>query len=417
MTLYSLFLPLSRSSMRSLHSQSRSSSSCLANLSPRGRCFQWGSSISEILWLGIIFGLLWSSPLWAINDQSGWSENQNILPHDDHELPSYKGTMVRIGLNLTPYRKVSVGRGGGGGSQFNYLPAGTLRRTLRARIDKPNHFYIDGYHIETVPLRWVRPKREYTIRLSFAHRPNRSRSGVEKHLGYVDVRGHLKQSTPDVYLLIGANHKTFFNNLSEPFLRAVVGYGRVGVPSIPLARQKLQRRRQRPADSMPRSPRIAVGNPRNHQSSSSQRGFKAQGRPSALNPRAVNQGLPSMMPSEGQRTTQPQRPRSSSVMKASSQVPPQVPPSQVSRRKASGNRNNALRPQRPAHRHQPRSARSRVQQPSPAPLVPPGLQMSASSYSSSGRAPRSTSALQRDQGRGDSTTRVRANHQNLSPRR
>ena len=186
-------------------------------------------------WLGtcFAFSLLMGSPVaWSL-DQSGASSNtQNVYPHNlGDELPTYQGTMVRVGLKLMHYRKVPLSPGN---SQMTYLPGEAIKKTLRARIDAPNHFYIDSYHIETIPLTWIRKSRSYTMRLSISQRPQRAQNGVERHLGYVDVKGTLRPQArrPSVYLLMGAASQTFFSDLREPFLKVVAGYGKVRSPYV-----------------------------------------------------------------------------------------------------------------------------------------------------------------------------------------
>lgn len=202
-----------------------------------------------------LYSLFIQPPALAINQSSSAAQSQNVYPHNpDGELPTYQGTMVRVGLRLIHYRKAALGPGQ---SQITYLPGEVIKKTLRARIDKPNHFFIDSYHIETIPLKWIRKSHSYTMRLSLSRR-SQQQPDVEKHLGYVDVKGSLrKQSQRSIYLLVGASSQTFFNHLREPYLKVVAGYGKArSTPPVNVATQQ-QRRRYRTA--------VAAGKTRHNQ--------------------------------------------------------------------------------------------------------------------------------------------------------
>ena len=45
-----------------------------------------------------------------------------------------------------------------GKQSYVYQPGKQVNYRLKARIDRVNHFYFDGWHIETVPIKWKKKK-------------------------------------------------------------------------------------------------------------------------------------------------------------------------------------------------------------------------------------------------------------------
>jgi len=132
---------------------------------------------------------------------------------------------VRIGLKLSPFSKVQL-QDQSGKKHIKFKPDAEIKRTLRARIDMPNHFVVENYHVESIPLKWIRKTQSYAVRLSFSKRYGEY-GEVEEHLGTIDVAGRLS-GKDGVYILMGASAKTIKNDRDEPLLKIVAGYGSVG---------------------------------------------------------------------------------------------------------------------------------------------------------------------------------------------
>lgn len=134
---------------------------------------------------------------------------------------------VRIGLKLSPFSKIQL-QDGSGKNKIKFKIDQELKRTLRARIDKPNHFVVGNYHVETIPLKWLKKTKDYAVRLSFSKRYG-SYGEVEEHLGSLDVKGRL-EGKDGLYVLMGAKSTVIKNKAGEPILKAVAGYGKIAVP-------------------------------------------------------------------------------------------------------------------------------------------------------------------------------------------
>jgi hypothetical protein len=134
---------------------------------------------------------------------------------------------VRIGLKLSPFSKIQL-QDRSGKNKVKFKIDQELKRTLRARIDKPNHFVVGNYHVETIPLKWLKKTKDYAVRLSFSKRYG-SYGEVEEHLGSLDVSGRLEGKN-GLYVLMGAKSTVIKNKSGEPILKAVAGYGKIAVP-------------------------------------------------------------------------------------------------------------------------------------------------------------------------------------------
>ena len=133
---------------------------------------------------------------------------------------------VRIGLKLSPFSKIQF-QDASGKKKIKFKVDQELKRTLRARIDKPNHFVVGNYHVETIPLKWLKKTKDYAVRL-FSKRYG-SYGEVEEHLGNLDVSGRL-EGKDGLFVLVGAKSTVIKNKSGEPILKAVAGYGKIAPP-------------------------------------------------------------------------------------------------------------------------------------------------------------------------------------------
>ena len=96
-----------------------------------------------------------------------------------------------------------------------------IHKTLRASLNRPNHFVFNSYHIETIPLSWNPADQQYKVRLSLSQNLS-SHKAIAHHIGYLDLTGrleaqHLGRITQAqlnhhhtaIYLLIGTATKIF----------------------------------------------------------------------------------------------------------------------------------------------------------------------------------------------------------------
>ncbi|MBI2602270.1 MAG: hypothetical protein HYW48_04370 [Deltaproteobacteria bacterium] len=125
---------------------------------------------------------------------------------------------VRIGLRLTPFQ--SVKQDGAGKKVASSVAGATMRYTLRAKLTKPNHFYFNKFHVQTVPFSWRKESKVYQVKLVINQRFD---PGVEESLGTMEVRGTLT-GTSDILTLEGMSSQTFRDKWGEPVLSVVAGF-------------------------------------------------------------------------------------------------------------------------------------------------------------------------------------------------
>ncbi|MEZ4743118.1 MAG: hypothetical protein R3B45_11850 [Bdellovibrionota bacterium] len=128
---------------------------------------------------------------------------------------------VRIGLRLTPFRKV-VYATKNGQTLTKYRPDPMLARTLRARINKVNHFFFDEFHVETKPLNWSKEKKILKMRLKI-NRVYGPYGKVEEKLGHIDITGRLT-GQDGLYVLEGVGRGRFVDKRKNPVVDVVAGY-------------------------------------------------------------------------------------------------------------------------------------------------------------------------------------------------
>ena len=129
---------------------------------------------------------------------------------------------VRINLRLTPW-KMTSGTDAEGGQRPIHLAQQPINHTLRARLDKTNHFYFGEWHIQTTPIRWTRTSRRWSVRLDVARRYG-SWGQLEENLGSMELSGILQEQGEKIFLLNGIAKKRFNDRMGQPALEVVAGY-------------------------------------------------------------------------------------------------------------------------------------------------------------------------------------------------
>jgi hypothetical protein len=156
------------------------------------------------------------------NAETRWRQPS---PQDTSEVtkkkPKKAPARVRIGLRLTPFRKMVTGEKRKTKTQF--VPDKTLRHTLRARLNKVNHFFVGDFHVETRPQSWVKQSRRYSILLT-VYRRYGSFGQLEENIGNIELSGVLEEQDQNVFILYGSSAKRMRDKFGNPVLDLVAGY-------------------------------------------------------------------------------------------------------------------------------------------------------------------------------------------------
>lgn len=163
---------------------------------------------------------LWSDRSEAVSDKNQ-NTNANANTVNVRTPKSTPRTaQVRIGLKMTPYQPVTV-KTKEGKSVMKSQPAGTLQHTLRARIERTNHFYFGDWHVETIPEAWSRESMKYRVKLRFFKRFGEGKD-LEEMVGSTTVQGTLEGKNY-LYAMNGQVSNQFKNRNGDIVLAVVVG--------------------------------------------------------------------------------------------------------------------------------------------------------------------------------------------------
>ena len=127
---------------------------------------------------------------------------------------------VRIPIKIRIYNKILVKKLHGKIEDF-FRPSSFRSYRLRARIDKKNDFYLGGWHIESIPVKWSRAKLYWEVKLRFHKRYGKKR-GLEEFVGTTYVAG-LVDGKNFLYNFQGKKGLKFKNTLGQPIADILIG--------------------------------------------------------------------------------------------------------------------------------------------------------------------------------------------------
>lgn len=129
---------------------------------------------------------------------------------------------IRVQLRVTPYEKV-VTHSPRGVQTSKFQPGQEILHTLRARMDRPNHFYFGEWHVTATPLSWSRESLSYRVRLNF-QKIYGVAANLEEAVGDMEVSGHLQKVDDGMYNLVASEKKVFRDLEGNPKLAIVAGF-------------------------------------------------------------------------------------------------------------------------------------------------------------------------------------------------
>ena len=143
---------------------------------------------------------------------------------------------VRIGLRLTPFKKV-VTRHADGSTETRFIPGEPLRHTLRARLNQGNHFYVGDWHVETIPTKWIQKTRRYEVQLSLYRRYG-AFGQLEENVGSVVLSGDLEEQADGVHVLVGVVRQRLRDKFGNPYLDVIAGSQPAAITVAPATQVK-----------------------------------------------------------------------------------------------------------------------------------------------------------------------------------
>ena len=151
---------------------------------------------------------------------------------EENWVAKQNSAQVRIPITIVPFEKVEVRRTNSK-VESKSVPMEPIHKTLRARIDRANQFYLDGYRVETTPLKWSRAEMMYKVKLEFFKLYGENNELDEK-IGQIIMDGQLI-GKDKLFVLHGAAKITIQDKESEKSAEIIAGYSGEK-PSAPVAK-------------------------------------------------------------------------------------------------------------------------------------------------------------------------------------
>lgn len=200
----------------------------------------WGTAVQAICTI-VIFCASVSSAVASTDSPVGVAREQmvsrpNVSGPDplENQLEN-QVERLRIQLRVTPYAKVPTKTPDGTAEHPSYMSGKTLTHILRARVDKPNQFYIGDWHVDTTPVRWLKRTNRYQTRLEIYRRYGEF-GQLEESLGTFTVTGMLKKQADGLYVFYGFAQKRFRDREGHPVVDIAAGQREDKEPSSPVAK-------------------------------------------------------------------------------------------------------------------------------------------------------------------------------------
>lgn len=172
---------------------------------------------------GIILVTLVAGYFWfAGGAAQGFPEGMSQLDPQHTRMAQQKQRVarVRIAVSLTPFKKLAIKDRFGRVSE-TFKPTAEKKYNLRARIERPNHFYVGKWHIETIPLSWSRERQYLHMKLRFYKRYG-DHKDLEEVIGSTEIRGPVKGER-FLYNFLGRKSLNIKNQLGQPVVNIVLG--------------------------------------------------------------------------------------------------------------------------------------------------------------------------------------------------
>ncbi len=191
-----------------------------------GRIFLrfFGASVTAVA-----FAAGGSSVLAAPFQPDDWSvfERDSATSHtaDVDLADEASASRLRIPLTIKGFERVPAAGSGGAanGARDVIIPRRAQNFNLKARMDRPNHFYFGDWHFETLPTGKT-PSGEVQFKMSLS-RTFGEGGELEEHVGDMDLRGGIARSEPGVYEFMGKSGARFTGRSGDALVEIQVNGG------------------------------------------------------------------------------------------------------------------------------------------------------------------------------------------------
>lgn len=124
---------------------------------------------------------------------------------------------VRLPLKMTSFEQVII-QNGQGARRIEHKALAPVTYTLRATINRSNHFYVSDWHIETVPMKWERDQKIWQAEVKFYKRYGQEQE-LEEYVGTLPLNGRLlEHDKGKLFVLVTKAQQQFQNKRGNPLL-------------------------------------------------------------------------------------------------------------------------------------------------------------------------------------------------------
>lgn len=128
---------------------------------------------------------------------------------------------VRIPIVLQSWTAVTT-KGRTGNNEDSRIAQKPISHVLRARIEKPNDFYVADWRVQTTPIRWLKTTNQYQVKLELFRRYGES-GQIEESLGTVNLTGILQKQSDGLFMIQGSARRRFTDHNGQPVANLEVG--------------------------------------------------------------------------------------------------------------------------------------------------------------------------------------------------
>lgn len=122
---------------------------------------------------------------------------------------------VRVPLRLTRFESIVV-ENAEGTRRMEYKAMAPVSYTLRATINRSNHFYLEDWHIETIPMKWEKESRHWQVEVKIYKRYGQEQE-LEEFIGTQSLKGRLV-GEDRLFTLETQSRQQFNNKRGSPIL-------------------------------------------------------------------------------------------------------------------------------------------------------------------------------------------------------
>ena len=128
---------------------------------------------------------------------------------------------VRIPVSIKAWTTVTATDGNAKGRPTR-IATKPMSQVLRARMERPNDFYLGDWRVQTVPVRWLKRTGQYQVRLELFQRLGEA-GQIEDSMGSVLLSGVLSKQADGLFVIQGKARRQFFDKHGNPIAEIQAG--------------------------------------------------------------------------------------------------------------------------------------------------------------------------------------------------